>query len=131
MIGRREFGVVGLSALAYAALEGTGFAQERKSNAAEPHHTEHDEMYQKVRESLFGLPTGLRHVRHAFAHLMHSGQKEHLTTLMTCQDCANFCAAASQIVARGGPFADLICKSCAEPAPVAARSAKSFPMIST
>ncbi|HXG13296.1 MAG TPA: four-helix bundle copper-binding protein [Gemmataceae bacterium] len=48
------------------------------------------------------------------AALVAQGQKEHLRTLQTCQDCADFCAAAAQIVARRGPFADLICSACAE-----------------
>jgi hypothetical protein len=48
------------------------------------------------------------------AILLSEGKKEHLKTLQTCQDCATHCAAAAGIVARGGPFADLICKACAE-----------------
>ena len=127
MIGRREFGVVGLSALAYAALEGTGFAQERKSKAAEPHHTEHDEMYQKCAKACSDCQRACDMCATHCAHLMHSGQKEHLTTLMTCQDCADFCAAASQIVARGGPFAALICKSCEEACARCGKECEKFP----
>ena len=48
--------------------------------------------------------------------MLHEGKKEHLTTLATCRDCATVCSAAAQIVARGGPFAGLICESCAKPA---------------
>jgi hypothetical protein len=48
------------------------------------------------------------------AHLIAQGKKEHVKTLQTCRDCADFCSAAAEIVARNGPFADLICKSCAE-----------------
>jgi hypothetical protein len=48
------------------------------------------------------------------SHLVASGQKEHMKTARTCQDCATFCSAAAQIVARHGPFSDLICSSCAE-----------------
>ena len=42
------------------------------------------------------------------------GKKEHLKTLQTCQDCATHCSAAASIVARMGPFSDLICQACAE-----------------
>lgn len=42
------------------------------------------------------------------------GKKEHLRTVQTCQDCASFCATASCIMARQGPFAGLICQGCAE-----------------
>jgi hypothetical protein len=48
------------------------------------------------------------------AHLVAQGKNEHLRTLQTCQDCATLCVAAAQIVARQGPFTDLVCRSCAE-----------------
>ncbi|HVK10811.1 MAG TPA: four-helix bundle copper-binding protein [Gemmataceae bacterium] len=48
------------------------------------------------------------------AQLVADGKKEHLTTLKTCQDCATVCQAASAIVAKAGPFSDVICHSCAE-----------------
>jgi len=48
------------------------------------------------------------------AKLVADGKKDHLTTLKTCQDCATTCRAAGAIVARKGPFSDLICKACAE-----------------
>src|SRR5689334_13178467 len=49
---------------------------------------------------------------HHCAHMLASGHKEHLKTLQTCQDCADFCAAAARIVSRAGPFMDTICKGC-------------------
>lgn len=48
------------------------------------------------------------------ADLLAQGKKEHLVTLHTCQDCATTCSAAASIVARKGPFADIICKACIE-----------------
>lgn len=47
-------------------------------------------------------------------NLLMQGKKEHFETLRTCQDCASFCSAASAITAKGGPFSDLICQSCAD-----------------
>ncbi len=47
-------------------------------------------------------------------HMVAEGKKDHVRTLRTCQDCATHCAAAACIVARRGPFSDLICKACAE-----------------
>jgi hypothetical protein len=46
--------------------------------------------------------------------LLAQGKKEHFATLQTCQDCSTFCSAAAAIAARQGPFADLICKACAD-----------------
>ena len=37
-----------------------------------------------------------------------------MATLKTCLDCATFCRAASGIVAKHGPFSDLICQACAD-----------------
>lgn len=48
------------------------------------------------------------------AQMVANGEKNHLNTLQTCADCATFCSAASRIVARQGPFSDLICTSCAD-----------------
>ena len=61
------------------------------------------------------------------AHMVLEGKKDHLTTLMTCQDCANICATASHIVARGGPFAGLICEPCAEACARCAKECERFP----
>jgi hypothetical protein len=47
-------------------------------------------------------------------HLVAQGAKEHLRTLQTCRDCATICSSAAHIVARHGPFTDLICQSCVE-----------------
>jgi hypothetical protein len=47
------------------------------------------------------------------ARLLAEGRKHHIRTLHECQDCATVCSAAAQVVAREGPFADLICQSCA------------------
>jgi hypothetical protein len=46
---------------------------------------------------------------------------------MTCQDCADVCAAASQIVARGGPFSKTICGSCAEACAACAKECEKYP----
>jgi hypothetical protein len=48
------------------------------------------------------------------ANLLAKGNKDHLRTLSTCQDCATHCSAAACVISRQGPFADLICTACAE-----------------
>ncbi|MEO8268873.1 MAG: four-helix bundle copper-binding protein, partial [Aureliella sp.] len=48
-------------------------------------------------------------------------------TLSTCLDCADICAAASQVVARGGPFAKLICAACADACQKCAAACEKFP----
>ena len=51
---------------------------------------------------------------HHCAHLVADGKKEHMKTLGTCVDCAQFCDAAARIVSHRGPMAVLICESCAK-----------------
>lgn len=48
------------------------------------------------------------------ARMLADGKKEHLETLRLCQDCAEFCSAASRIVSKDGPLSDLITASCAD-----------------
>jgi len=42
------------------------------------------------------------------------GKKEHVKTLQYCQDCATACKAASCVIARQGPFSELMCTACAD-----------------
>jgi hypothetical protein len=60
------------------------------------------------------------------AHLLHNGKQEHVKTLMTCQDCANICSAAAQIVARGGPMVGVICESCAQACTLCTKACENF-----
>ena len=61
------------------------------------------------------------------AKLLADGKKEHLKTLQMCQDCSTHCAAAASIVARKGPFAELICKACAEACRRCGKTCERFP----
>jgi hypothetical protein len=105
MFGRREFGLLGLSAAAVAALESTGFGADA--------HV-HDAGFDKCADACSDCQRACDSCAHHCAMMLAEGKKEHLMTLQTCQDCADICAAASQIVSRGGPFADLICMGCAD-----------------
>jgi hypothetical protein len=46
--------------------------------------------------------------------MLGQGKKAHQTTLRTCLDCADHCAAAARITARQGVYSNLICTACAE-----------------
>jgi hypothetical protein len=61
------------------------------------------------------------------ARLVAEGKKDHLKTLRTCQDCATHCAAAARIMARQGPFSDLICTACAEACARCGKACEGFP----
>ncbi len=59
--------------------------------------------------------------------MLSEGKKEHHATLVSCQDCATVCAAASQIVARSGPYSMMICSTCAETCAKCATECEKFP----
>ncbi|HQU42186.1 MAG TPA: hypothetical protein PK867_05215 [Pirellulales bacterium] len=59
--------------------------------------------------------------------LLSEGNKAHRETLQTCLDCAEICAAADQIVSRGGPFSGLICRACADACARCAAACERFP----
>lgn len=113
MIGRREFNAAGLSALALAAMEPAAFAQ-RGSAKRDRAHGEHDDVLRSCAEACSDCQRECDACSTHCAHLLDEGEHEHRTTLATCQDCADVCAVASQIVARGGPFAAQICVACGE-----------------
>lgn len=48
------------------------------------------------------------------AQMIADGHKHHLATLKTCGDCAAVCQAASCVVAKKGPFSDILCTACAD-----------------
>jgi uncharacterized protein Yka (UPF0111/DUF47 family) len=64
---------------------------------------------------------------HHCAHLIAQGQKEHLKTLGTCADCADFCTAAARIVSRGGSMAGTICESCAKACDICGKACEDLP----
>jgi len=127
MVSRREFGVAGVSAVALAALQASALAQQTKAKAAAPAHMEHDKGLQACAKACSDCQRACDMCSTHCAHMLLEGKKEHATTLATCQDCADFCAAAAQIVSRGGPFAGLICGSCAEACAKCAKECEKFP----
>src|SRR5262249_52324511 len=64
---------------------------------------------------------------HHCAHMIAEGKKEHLRTLGTCADCAEFCASAARIVSRHGPMATTICESCARACDVCGETCEKYP----
>jgi hypothetical protein len=119
MIGRREFGAAGLSAATWVAMQATGFAGEKERPARsanlKPHGDgAHQEAFEACAKACSDCQRSCDSCASHCAHEVHAGKAEHMTTLETCLDCADFCAAASQITARGGVFAGLICGACAE-----------------
>src|SRR5262245_31842430 len=95
MLGRREFAAAGIStaALALAARKAPAQAVEHGGHAA-------DACAKACSDCQRACDACSTHC----AHQLHAGKTEHLKSLATCQDCADLCAASSQIVSRGGPF---------------------------
>lgn len=123
---RRDFSYLGLSSLGTAALAGAALGQEdrRDRTSVEPQHVEH------MRECAKICSDCQRECDACATHcgrVLADGKREHFATLMTCRDCADFCTAAAQIVARLGPFAALICQACADACARCGKECEKYP----
>ena len=110
-----------------APASATALAQNKSKKDETGHHGEHDEMLQACAKACSDCQRACDSCGTHCAHLLSEGKKEHLTSLMTCRDCATICTAAAQIVARGGPFWANICESCATACADCAKSCEKFP----
>ena len=127
MMGRREFGLAGISAAALVAVEATGLAQAKKKKKADAKDEGHHGMGDPCAAACGACQRSCDSCATHCADLLAAGEKVHLETLRTCQDCATICASAAQIVARSGPFADLICTGCAEACSRCAKACEQHP----
>lgn len=121
MIDRRQFAAAGLSAIALTTMGSAVQAQEKKD------HSEHDDLLMACAKACSDCQRACDMCATHCGHLLADGKKEHAVSLATCQDCADFCVAAAQIVARGGPFASLVCQGCAEACAKCAMQCEKFP----
>jgi len=121
MLDRRQFAAAGLSAIALSAAGSAAQAQDKNE------HAEHNEMLMSCAKACSDCQRACDMCATHCSHLLADGKKEHAVTLATCQDCADFCVAAAQIVSRGGPFASLVCEGCAEACAKCAKQCEKFP----
>ncbi|MFN0017940.1 MAG: four-helix bundle copper-binding protein [Pirellulaceae bacterium] len=133
-MNRRKLGVVGLALVALMAF-GVAIAQQPKKPKAKTsekpaagiEHTEHNEGLQACAKACSDCQRECDMCSTHCGHQLAEGKKEHMMTLMTCQDCADICAAASHVTARGGPFSGIICVSCADACAACAKECEKFP----
>lgn len=124
MLPRRDFAVAGLSAVAAAtALKTSLRADEPQQHSGHAGQSEHMECAAACSDCQRECNSCATHC----ATQLKAGSAKHAATLATCQDCADVCVAAAQIVSRGGPFAELICKACADACAQCAKECKKFP----
>lgn len=126
MVGRREFGVLGVSAAAALALNSAVAAQKGKEKPKDDAHSAHDEMLRRCATACNECQVECDSCATHCAHMLMEGEKQHFTTLQTCQDCADACEAAARIVARHGPFSLLICEACAQACDKCAKECEKF-----
>jgi hypothetical protein len=119
MIGRRQFGIAGISAITLAAMQPSGYAEDRKD--------EHKAMFEDCSEACTNCQRECDECAHHCAMMLAEGKKEHMNTLATCQDCADVCAATAHIVARHGAFANMICGACAEACAKCGKECEKYP----
>jgi hypothetical protein len=120
-----KFFSLGLVALAIFGL--MLFAQQGQTQEKAVDHMKLDAIMQECAQACSDCQRACDLCATHCAQMLHEGKKEHLFTLATCRDCATVCAAAAQIVARGGPFAALICEACAKACDQCATACEAFP----
>ena len=127
MMGRREFGLAGISAAALLAFQATGLAQGKKKKKGDATAEGHHDAAHACAAACGACQRSCDSCAAHCGHLLAAGEKDHLETLQSCQNCAAICAAAAQIVSRGGPYTDLICVACAEACLRCAKLCEKFP----
>jgi hypothetical protein len=129
MIGRRDFTVAGLTAVTLGALQNPLLAQAPATRAAPKAADAHDHggMNEACAKACSDCQRECESCAAHCAKQLEGGKKDHSTTLATCLDCAAFCASAASIVARGGPFAALICKACVDACAMCGKECEKFP----
>lgn len=113
MVGRREFGALGLSAAAALAVN-SAIADDKDDKRKDDAHSAHDGIFNKCADACNDCQRECDSCGSHCAHLLIEGKKQHFTTLQTCQDCADACSAAARVVSRHGPFSHMICEACAQ-----------------
>jgi hypothetical protein len=121
-----KLGRTHVTAFILAVLGAVAFAQAAKAPVA-PDHSQHGEAMQACAKACSDCQRQCDSCATHCGHQLYEGKKEHIMTLMTCQDCANVCTAAAQIVSRGGPFSALICGSCADACARCGKECDQFP----
>ena len=117
----------GIAAVALAlAIGGMVAAQQGQTPESKVAHMEHNEATQACAKACSDCQRACDTCATHCAYLTAEGKKEHLTTLMTCQDCATVCAAAAQIVSRAGPHSVLITECCARACDQCATACEKF-----
>lgn len=119
--------LVGLIAFGVAIAQQPKKPKTTEKPAASGNHMEHNEAMQACAKACSDCQRACNMCGTHCGHMLADGRKEHVATLMTCQDCADICAAASQVVARGGPFSGIICESCADACVACAKECEKFP----
>lgn len=130
MLGRREFGVAGVSAIALAALQNQALAQGLGGGGQAATNDQESRADIQRKDCAKACSDCQRECDACATHCAHQlaeGHDEHLKTLATCRDCSTICAAAAEIVAAGGPFAAIICEACAEACNRCATECRKFP----
>jgi hypothetical protein len=121
MIRNLMLGAVALAALGLVCPTGVGVFAGGKAG-----EKGHHEAFEKCAKACTHCLRECESCAHHCAHLVAEGKKDHLKTLGTCADCADFCTAAARIVARHGKMAVPICESCAKACDVCGEACEKF-----
>lgn len=114
-MSRREFSTHGLAGVAFAATGSAALGmQEGGASTAAVFQPMHSEAWQDCAKACSECQRICDACATHCASMLFEGKKEHAVTLMSCRDCADICATAAQVAARGGIYARNVCEACAQ-----------------
>ena len=122
-----KFRSIGMATFVLAFVSLVGFAPQAQALGKKGEHMEHNKMMQECAKACSDCQRACDMCATHCSHMLAEGKKNHLKSQAACLDCSTVCSAASQIVARGGPFAHLICAACAESCAKCATQCETFP----
>ncbi len=116
-----------LALIALLAITPAARTAEPKAEPAKIEHSEHDAMMMSCAKACSDCQRMCDMCATHCSHMLAEAKKDHSKTLATCLDCATICAAASQVVARGGPFSHMVCLACADCCAKCAKACENHP----
>src|SRR5579864_2434000 len=96
-----------LLALAVAVSGPTG------TRAGDKHH-EHGMVFVTCAKACADCSNSCASCYQHCAGLVSAGKKDHVKTMILCNDCAEVCSTAARLTSRQSPFSAIVCETCAK-----------------
>ncbi len=111
-------------AVVFAAVVGITALYEIQAKAQQP--DAHHEHFAKCAKACADCQVSCDSCFHHCAALVAKGKKEHVKTMLSCVDCADYCALAGKLSARHSAYSATACDGCAKACDDCAKECEKF-----